>query len=299
MGRSNSMQITKKNLLYNFIFRADANKKIRTYYHLLEPLFHSMSDNNMFLNLGYDDLNGKPISSIVDTQKRMVEIVTSEFIKEGTWLDAGSGTGAPACYLASTYSNINIEGINIVKSQIEKANDLAIRKNCNDRVKFNYGNSQDIPFSENYFENIYAIESAFHFEDKIKFLNESKRVLKPHGQISIADIVVRPEFLKLRDWYKVSIAKHGLATKEFYDKDKWVSLFKSAGFNNIYFKDITVNVSSVLPHWISLINSNQEKLLGLYPKIFLTMLCKYLEYAYDMKEKSPFGYLLITATKGK
>ena len=196
MGRSNSMQITKMNLLYNFIFRASANKKIRTYYHLLEPLFHSMSDNNMFLNLGYDDLSGKPISSIVDTQKKMVEIVTSEFIKEGRWLDAGSGTGAPACYLASTYPSVNIEGINIVKPQIEKASELAIRKNCNDRVKFNYGNAQDIPFSENYFENIYAIESAFHFEDKIKFINESKRVLKQDGQIAIADIVIRPEFLR-------------------------------------------------------------------------------------------------------
>ena len=299
MGRSNSMQITKKNLLYNFIFRAGANKKIRTYYHLLEPLFHSMSDNNMFLNLGYDDLSGKPISSIVDTQKKMVEIVTSQFIKEGRWLDAGSGTGAPACYLASTYPSVNIEGINIVKPQIEKASELATRKNCNDRVKFNYGNAQNIPFSENYFENIYAIESAFHFEDKIKFINESKRVLKQDGQISIADIVIRPEFLRLRDWYKVSIAKHGLATKEFYDKDKWVSLFKSAGFNNIYFKDITVNVSNVLPHWISLINNNQDKLLGLYPKIFLTMLCKCLEYAYNMKEKSPFGYILIRASKIK
>ena len=297
MGRSNSMQITKKNLLYNFIFRASSNKKIRTYYHLLEPLFHSMSDNNMFLNLGYDDLNGKPISSIVDTQKRMVEIVTSEFIKEGTWLDAGSGTGAPACYLASTYPNVNIKGINIVKPQIEKANDLAIRKNCNDRVKFNYGNAQDIPFPENYFENIYAIESAFHFEDKIKFISESKRVLKLNGKISIADIVIRPEYLKLRDWYKVSIAKHGLATKEFYNKDKWTNLLTSTGFDDIEVKDITINVSNVLPHWISLINKNHEKLLGLYPKIFLTMLCKCLMYAYNMGDKCPFGYHLITATK--
>ena len=45
--------ITKKNLLYNFIFRASSDKKIRTYYHPLEPLFHSMSDNNMFLNFIY------------------------------------------------------------------------------------------------------------------------------------------------------------------------------------------------------------------------------------------------------
>ena len=55
MIRKNS--ITKKNLFYNFIFRASLDKKIRTYYHLLEPLFHAMSDNNMYLNLGYMDLN--------------------------------------------------------------------------------------------------------------------------------------------------------------------------------------------------------------------------------------------------
>ena len=64
MKKYNSVPITKNNLLYNFIFRASANKKIRTYYHLLEPLFHSMSDNNMFLNLGYDDLSKKTIFSI-------------------------------------------------------------------------------------------------------------------------------------------------------------------------------------------------------------------------------------------
>ena len=297
MKKSNSVPITKNNLLYNFIFRASANKKIRTYYHLLEPLFHSMSDNNMFLNLGYDDLSKKTISSIVDTQKKMVEIVTRGFNKEGRWLDAGSGTGAPACYLANSYPSINIEGINIIKTQIEKANDLAKNKNCNDRVRFNYGNAQDIPYSDNHFENIYAIESAFHFEDKTKFINESKRVLKQQGQISIADIVIRPEYLKFRDWYKVSIAKHGLATKEFYNKDKWVSLLTSTGFDDIEVEDITLNVSNVLPHWVSLIKKNHDKLLDLYPKIFLTMLCRCLEYAYNMGDKCPFGYHLITATK--
>ena len=297
MKKSNSVPITKNNLLYNFIFRASANKKIRTYYHLLEPLFHSMSDNNMFLNLGYDDLSKKTIFSIVDTQKKMVEIVTRGFKKEGRWLDAGSGTGAPACYLANSYPSINIEGINIVKTQIEKANDLAKNKNCNDRVKFNYGNAQDIPYSDNHFENIYAIESAFHFEDKTKFISESKRVLKQQGQISIADIVIRPEYLKFRDWYKVSIAKHGLATKEFYNKDKWVILLTSTGFDNIKVEDITLNVSNVLPHWVSLIKKNHDKLLDLYPKIFLTMLCSCLEYAHNMGDKCPFGYHLITATK--
>ena len=291
--------ITKKNLLYNFIFRASSDKKIRTYYHLLEPLFHSMSDNNMFLNLGYDDLNENPIKSIVDTQKRMVDIVTSKFNREGTWLDVGSGTGAPACYLADKYNDINIKGINIVKSQIEKATELAKKNNCENRVKFNYGNAQEIPFEDNHFENIYAIESAFHFEEKIKFTNESKRVIKQNGKISIADIVIRPEYIKFSDWYKVSIAKHGLATKEFYNKHKWTIILKRSGFTNIQVVDITQNVSNVLPQWINLINKNQNKLLGLYPKMFLTMLCKCLLFQYNKMKQSPFGYVLVTANNKK
>ena len=291
--------ITKKNLLYNFIFRASSDKKIRTYYHLLEPLFHLMSDNNMFLNLGYDNLNESPINSIVDTQKRMVDVVTSKFNKDGTWLDVGSGTGAPACYLAEKYNGINIEGINIVKPQIEKANDLAKKNDFESKVKFNYGDAQEIPYEDNYFENIYAIESAFHFEEKIRFANESTRVLKPAGKISIADIVIRPKYLKLRDWYKVSIAKHGLATKEFYNNDKWTALLKNSGFTDIKVVDITQNVSNVLPHWINLINKNQNTLLDLYPKMFLTMLCKCLSFQYNKMKESPFGYILVTAKNEK
>ena len=95
----------------------------------------------------------------------------------------------------------------------------------------------------------------------------------------------------------MSIAKHGLATKEFYNKDKWTNLLTSTGFDDIEVKDITLNVSNVLPHWISLINNNHDKLLDLYPKMFLTMLCSCLEYAYNMGDKCPFGYHLITATK--
>ena len=253
----------------------------------------------MFLNLGYDDLNESPINSIVDTQKRMVDIVTSKFNKDGTWLDVGSGTGAPACYLAEKYNGINIEGINIVKPQIEKANDLAKKNDCESKVKFNYGDAQEIPYKDNYFENIYAIESAFHFEEKIRFANESTRVLKPSGKISIADIVIRPKYLKLRDWYKVSIAKHGLATKEFYNNDKWTALLKNSGFTDIKVVDITQNVSNVLPHWINLINKNQNTLLDLYPKMFLTMLCKCLSFQYNKMKKSPFGYVLVTAKNEK
>ena len=66
---------------------------------------------------------------------------------------------------------------------------------------------------------------------------------------------------------------------------------------DIIIEDITINVASVLPEWIKLIKTNEHKLLPLYPKIFLTMLCKCLQYAADKKENSIFGYVIIRAKK--
>ena len=289
--------ITKKNLLYNFIFRASSDKKIRTYYHLLEPLFHSMSDNNMYLNLGYHYIERPFPSSVVTTQINMVEKVTNEFKKSGVWLDAGCGTGAPACHLAKTHKHLQIEGINIVESQIVKARSLAKKADLINKAKFFFGDAHFIEREDEYFQNIYSIESAFHFENKKRFIQESYRTLKKDGSIAIADIILKPELASPIDFYKIAIAKHGLATKEFYCIEKWKHLLKTSGFRDISIEDITINVASVLPKWINLIRFNEEKLLKLYPKLFLDMLCRCLQYAIDKNEKSLFGYVIVRAKK--
>ena len=147
------------------------------------------------------------------------------------------------------------------------------------------------------YNNIYAIESAFHFEDKLKFIKEAYRTLKPDGKIAIADIVYKPELAKITDFYKVTLAKHGLATKEFYSTKKWTNLLREQNFKDITIEDITINVASVLPEWIKLIKTNEHKLISLYPKIFLTMLCKCLQYAADKKKSSVFGYVIMRAKK--
>jgi len=251
----------------------------------------------MFLNLGYHDKNDSFPNSIVNTQKNMIENVTKDFSKSGLWLDVGCGTGAPACYLSKMYDDIEIEGINIVENQIVKARLLAEQKEVTDKVQFLFGDACNMYSENESYDNMYAIESAFHFEDKLKFIKEAHRTLKHNGKIAIADIVYKPELAKITDFYKVTIAKHGLATKEFYSEEKWKKLLIKQNFKDIIIEDITINVASVLPEWIKLIKTNEHKLLPLYPKIFLTMLCKCLQYAADKKENSIFGYVVIRAKK--
>ena len=251
----------------------------------------------MFLNLGYHDKNESFPNSIVATQKNMVEIVTKDFNKIGVWLDVGCGTGAPACHLSKMYAEIEIEGINIVENQIVKARLLAEQKKVTDKVQFIFSDACNMYSENKSYNNMYAIESAFHFEDKLKFIKEAYRTLKPDGKIAIADIVYKPELGKITDFYKVAVAKHGLATKEFYSAEKWADLLQEQNFKDITIEDITINVASVLPEWIKLIKTNEHKLIPLYPKIFLKMLCKCLQYAADKKENSIFGYVIIRAKK--
>ena len=85
--------------------------------------------------------------------------------------------------------------------------------------------------------------------------------------------------------------KHKLCTDEEFLK----KLAKNSGFTDIKVVDITQNVSNVLPHLINLINKNQNTLLDLYPKMFLTMLCRCLSFQYNKMKESPFGYILVTA----
>ena len=251
----------------------------------------------MYLNLGYHFTKNPLPDSVVKTQENMVDIVTKSFTKNGNWLDVGCGTGAPACYLAKLNNKISIDGINIVESQIIKAKSLAELKSLDKKVRFSICDAKNISSLNRKFENIYAIESAFHFDDKQMFIRNAFDALENNGQIAIADIIIKPELLSFLDFYKVTIAKHGLATKEFYTIKKWEESLNEAGFRDITSEDITINVASVLPKWIDLIRANEKRLLNLYPKLFLDMLCKCLQYSANKKEQSPFGYVVIRATK--
>ena len=203
--------------------------------------------------------------------KKMPPLNVVNFLKEhsGKILDIGSGSGR----------------------------NLAKIKNLNKRASFSLCDAQNISSLDKKFKNVYAIESAFHFENKQMFVTSAYDSLESNGKVAIADIIIKPELLSFFDFYKVSIAKHGLATKEFYTIKKWEKSLKRAGFRDIECEDITINVSSVLPKWINLIRTNEKYLLNLYPKLFLDMLCKCLQYSASKKEQSPFGYVVMRATK--
>lgn len=97
-------------------------------------------------------------------------------------LEVGAGTGRYSCYLAN-------EGYDVTAIELVK-NNLGILKSKKTSVKAYLGNAIDLSrFKDNSFDVILMLGPMYHLinkEDKLKALNEAKRVLTDKGIIYIA-----------------------------------------------------------------------------------------------------------------
>jgi len=95
-------------------------------------------------------------------------------------LDVGCGTGGPALAIAH-YSGAHITGIDLLAGHVERASARAAEQGLTDRTTFVAGDATAMSFADASFDHVFAIESAYHADDKARFYRECARVLKPGG----------------------------------------------------------------------------------------------------------------------
>ena len=128
------------------------------------------------LNFGYwDDKHTDPQSA----QNNMCEYFGDYAeLDTGTQvLDVGSGLSAPAYIWQSMY-DIDLVCLNINYTQLHKG-----RSNYIDHLN---AAATRLPFGNNTFDRILALESAQHFRPLSKFLTQSKQILRSSGLLVIA-----------------------------------------------------------------------------------------------------------------
>lgn len=103
-------------------------------------------------------------------------------------LDAGCGFGGTIQQINATYSGMDLTGLNIDARQLAAAEAQTKPANGN-KVGWVEADACQLPFEDNTFDRVLAVECIFHFPSREKFLAEASRVLKPGGYLAVSDFV--------------------------------------------------------------------------------------------------------------
>lgn len=136
----------------------------------------------------YDNLN-RVISFGIDVKwrKKVLQMVAKTNPK--TILDIATGTGDLAILMTQTKAE-KIIGLDISAGMLEVGKQKIQDKNLSNTIEMILGDSENMPFEDNYFDAITVAFGVRNFENLEKGLAEILRVLKPNGIFVILETSV-------------------------------------------------------------------------------------------------------------
>jgi microcystin synthetase protein McyJ len=221
---------------------------IQIMYSELDSRINNSTSNCNYLNLGYwEDTNVTKIAC----EQMIDKVISYAKIKENqTLLDVGFGYGDQDIYIATKIPNLNIYGINISDIQVKKAQQQVEEKGLSNQIFLEKGDAISLSYKDNTFDTILAIESAFHFNTREKFLKEAYRTLKNSGTLCLTDCLSinknkNPNFKKNSE-------RFGIPIENQYGITEYINKLEKIGFNSITFLDISEHV---IPYGAAEINN--------------------------------------------
>lgn len=195
-------------------------------------MFDTISEN-------YDGLN-RVISFGIDIKWRKKVVAIVGKIQPNKILDVATGTGDLAISLSKTGAE-EIIGLDISTGMLEIGKQKIKSKLLSDTIKMVVGDSENLPYQDNYFDAITVAFGVRNFENLEKGLAEIYRVLKPGGVFVVLEtsIPTKTPYKQGYNFYSKRILP--LIGKVFSkDKSAYTYLSESAAafpygeaFNNI------------------------------------------------------------------
>ena len=102
-------------------------------------------------------------------------------------LDVGCGIGGSTRRLAHEIG-CRVTGIDLSEEYIDTAQRLTQLLGMQDRVQFAAASALDLPFEDHAFDGVWSLQMNMNVEDKLGWLKETRRVLKPGGRAILYEV---------------------------------------------------------------------------------------------------------------
>jgi len=149
-------------------------------------------------------------------------------------LDLGCGVGGPARTLAAEFG-CEITGLDLVEEYCRTAEMLTERVGLSDKVTFRHGNAMDTPFDDGSFDVIWSQHTIMNIEDKSRFFNETRRLLRAKGRLALYEICAgsaSPPYFPV-PWASDSTINFLAAPEELR------AILGQAGFKELVWRDVS------------------------------------------------------------
>ena len=283
--------------IFLWTFRRNEKDVVNLYNNLSDVM--RLATGGDMLNFGYWTENTKgPLQAQEDLCKIFGEFSDLKTAKKV--VDVGSGLAAPSILWKSQFSLLDIVCLNINFNQLRQSSEninKKLRKSNETSVDGVYllnATSTTLPFSNESFDRVLALESAQHIKPLGNFISESNRILEKNGILTMAIPVVNQKINPIMKLGTLAMTW----SSEHYSVDQIKSSISNCGFNILKFEKIGSKVYEPLAnYYIKNRDSLKNKILSKYPFYIEKILFSSLQKMKQVSEKNVIDYLLIKCVK--
>lgn len=213
---------------------SDPVDRVRLFYQMIPPKQEFVDRTTRYMNIGYWE--DGCVSHDEAGEALATQVADHAGIQAGdSVLDCGFGYGDQDFSWMRHRGVSRVAGLNITPHHVRAAQRRARREGVRDRVDFRVGSATDMPFEDNSFDHVVALESAFHFYPRSAFFAEALRVLRPGGVLTTADILPVDAQVQRADITSgpLGFVQFGIDDENWYDSERYDKELTASGFSDV------------------------------------------------------------------